>query len=145
MYEHANQKGQVMVLTSIIIGGLVLSASVIAGLLMFFQLRQSNDAVTSGMAIAAADAGVEDALYYYYYGITTIGNFPLSTTPIGPRTGALSNNATYSASLWCVEADKITAVSCRDSDKVYGFRVRSSGKAQDTERIFETFHATKFN
>lgn len=146
MPMHAHQKGQVMVLTSIVIGGLVLSASVIAGLLMFFQLQQSNDAVTSGMALAAADAGVEQALSYYYHGITTINSFPEDpVTPVGPVSGTLPNGATYTASLWCVKSDKIETVSCRDNDNVYGFKIRSTGTSQKTERILETFYATRFS
>lgn len=134
-----------MVLTSIIIGGLVLSASVIAGLLMFFQLQQSNDAVASGMALAAADAGVEQALYHYYYGITDITEVPSdATTPIGPTEGTLANRATYSAELWCVAADQTTTVSCRDSVSVYGFKIRSTGSATGTKRVLQTFYATRF-
>ena len=56
-------KGQVMLLTVLVIGGLLLGASAIAGLLMVYQLRQSSDVTNSTKAIFAADAGIEWELY----------------------------------------------------------------------------------
>ncbi len=51
--------GQVMLLSIMILGGVMLSASVIAGVLLWYQVRQVNDAVSSAKAIFAADAGIE--------------------------------------------------------------------------------------
>lgn len=56
-----------MILTTIMIGGLFLMASAIAGLLMFYQLQQATDFGNSTIAIFAADANLERALYYYFY------------------------------------------------------------------------------
>lgn len=56
-------KGQVMLLTVVVIGGLLLSASAIAGLLMLYQIRQSSDITNSTKAIFAADTGIEWELY----------------------------------------------------------------------------------
>lgn len=59
----AKNKGQVMLLTVVVIGGLLLSASAIAGLLMLYQIRQSTDIINSTKAIFAADTGIEWELY----------------------------------------------------------------------------------
>lgn len=140
-----NEKGQTMVLISIIIGGIFLSSSVIAGLLMFFQLRQANDAVTSGMAFFAADAGVEQALDCYYHQTTS---FPADTSDVCPKSGTLSNGATYDAYLWCADVNG-ARVSCLQNDPqndpVYGFWVQSTGDAPGTERILKTYYAVRFN
>jgi hypothetical protein len=55
------KEGQVMILSVIILGGVLLSAGAIAGLLTVYQIRSSNDAVNSAKAVFAADAGVEIA------------------------------------------------------------------------------------
>ena len=52
-------KGQTMILTVLTIGGTLLSISLISGLLMLFQIRQSGDLANSTKALFAADAGVE--------------------------------------------------------------------------------------
>jgi len=56
-------KGQVMLMTVLVIGGLLLGASAIAGLLMVYQIRQSSDVTNSTKAIFAADTGIEWELY----------------------------------------------------------------------------------
>jgi len=151
MKRRKNEKGQVMVLTSIIIGGLILSATSIAGLLMFFQLQQSNDAVTSGMAVSAADAGIEQTLDCYYHNATVLPND--TTTPVCPSSGTLSNGATYSAYLWCVNQAG-ARVPCLENSyqnaqsgsgsQVYGFWVQSTGDAPGTERILRSYYAVRF-
>lgn len=55
--------GQVMLLTVLILGGTILSASTIAGYLMTLKIRASSDIANSAKAIFAADAGVEWELY----------------------------------------------------------------------------------
>ena len=57
--------GQVMLLTVLTLGGTILSATTIAGLLMLYQIRQTSDLANSGRAIFAADAGVEWGLYQF--------------------------------------------------------------------------------
>jgi hypothetical protein len=60
------QAGQVMMLTVIAIGGTLLGATTVAGLLVIYQLRQSSDAANSAKAIFAADAGIEWGLYRFF-------------------------------------------------------------------------------
>lgn len=55
--------GQVMLLTVLILGSMVLSASTIAGYLMALKIRASSDIANSAKAIFAADTGIEWELY----------------------------------------------------------------------------------
>ncbi len=48
-----------MLISVIILGGILLSAAGIAGLLTIYQIRAANDVVNSAKAIFAADAGIE--------------------------------------------------------------------------------------
>ena len=59
-------KGQVMLITVLVLSGTILGATAIAGLLMLYQVRQSSDAVSSTKAIYAADSGIEWQLYKFY-------------------------------------------------------------------------------
>lgn len=58
-----NNKGQVMLLTVLIISGTVLGATTIAGLLTLNQIRQTTNVINSTQALYAADAGLEWHLY----------------------------------------------------------------------------------
>jgi hypothetical protein len=55
--------GQVMLLTALLISGIVLSITSLAGLLTVYQLRQVTDVNNSTKAIFAADTGIEWELY----------------------------------------------------------------------------------
>ena len=52
-----------MLLTVVVLGGVILGATTIAGLLMIYQVRQSTNVADSTKAIFAADTGVELYLY----------------------------------------------------------------------------------
>lgn len=52
-----------MLLSMLILGGILLGASTLAGLLMLYQFRQASNAGQSAQAIFAADAGIEWELY----------------------------------------------------------------------------------
>src|SRR3989344_2829140 len=58
-----NKKGQVMLITVVMLSGAVLASTSLAGLLILYQLRQATDAAASMKAIFAADAGLERAFY----------------------------------------------------------------------------------
>lgn len=60
---HHLRQGQVMLLTVVVMSGVFLSATVIAGLLMVYQLGQVTRIVDSAKAIFAADAATERALF----------------------------------------------------------------------------------
>lgn len=67
-YHRRNGTGQVMIVSVVILGGILLSASAIAGLLTIYQIRASNDAVSSAKAIFAADTGIEVAQWCIFKG-----------------------------------------------------------------------------
>ncbi len=63
--NHA-RRGQAMLIATLSLGGAILGATTIAGLLMLYQIRGTTDSANSAKAIFAADAGVEWALYSYF-------------------------------------------------------------------------------
>lgn len=58
-------KGQVILLTAIIVAGVVMAATSLAGLLTLYELRQVTDVKNSSAAIFAADAGTECLSYQW--------------------------------------------------------------------------------
>ena len=61
--------GQVMLLTVLILGGVVLSVSAVAGYITVQKIRQSSDSANSTKAIFAADTGIEWELYKQFKGL----------------------------------------------------------------------------
>ena len=59
-------RGQVMLITVLVLSGTILGATAIAGLLMIYQVRQSTDIMNSTKAIYAADSGIEWRLYKFF-------------------------------------------------------------------------------
>jgi len=57
-----------MLLTVLILGGVILSVSTIAGYITVQKIRQSSDVANSTKAIFAADAGIEWELYKKFGG-----------------------------------------------------------------------------
>ncbi len=55
-----------MLLTVLALGGAILGATSIAGLLMLYQIRATTDTAHSAQAVFAADAGTEWAEYVYF-------------------------------------------------------------------------------
>ena len=78
-----NRSGQAMLLTVLTLGGTILGATTIAGLLMVYQLRQTTDLTNSGKALFAADAGIEFGLYRFF------------KDPNYPKPLVLSNGASF--------------------------------------------------
>lgn len=48
------------------LGGIFLSAAAVSGILLLYQIRNTNDTVNSVKAIFAADAGIEAATFCYF-------------------------------------------------------------------------------
>lgn len=59
------RRGQVMLITSLVLASTLLASTTIAGMLMLYQLRQGSDVANSAKAIYAADAGLEWRLYRF--------------------------------------------------------------------------------
>lgn len=82
--EKANSKnkgqaprGQVMLLSALLIGGSILAATSVAGYLMLLQIRQSTNIANSAKAITAASTGIDWALYQRKEGIDFTSPFTL--------------------------------------------------------------------
>ncbi len=63
------RSGQAMLIAVLSLGGAILGATAVAGLLTLYQLRAANDEQNSAKAIFAADSGVEWTLFDYYCGV----------------------------------------------------------------------------
>ena len=66
MIIDSGNRGQIMLITVMVLSSVILGASAIAGLLTLYQIRQSVDVVNSTKAIYAADAGLEWELYRFF-------------------------------------------------------------------------------
>lgn len=60
------RRGQVILLSVMVLGGIMISATVIAGLLTRFQISQVNDAVSSARALFVGDSAVEFAAWQFF-------------------------------------------------------------------------------
>lgn len=83
------RSGQAMLLAILALNGALIGATIIAGFLMVYQIRQATDGANSAQAIFAADAGVECGLYNYF----KQGSPP--NPPSCPLSAQLSNGARY--------------------------------------------------
>lgn len=120
------RRGQVMILTILALGGTILGATTIAGLLTLDQIRLTTNANNSARAIFAADAGLEWA----FYNLTCSGD---STKACPLDKPAFSNGA--SVTVICFDKD---GNSLDDKCNVPGVqRIRSVGTAAADSRAFE--------
>lgn len=134
-----------MVLVTIMIGTIMATVGAVAGILTYYEIRQANDAEKSTMAFYASDAGIEKALlcYFTFPGVDELGtvcDFNGAGNPILE----FGNNTTAETDLECVN-ENFESVSCAENEAVVGFTIRSFGAVDDTERVLETFFATKRN
>lgn len=153
------RNGQVMIISTVLIGGAMLAATAVAGLVMYYQIRQSNDAAQSTIAIFAADSGIQEGMYCYYYSINSI---PVGSTKYIENTCSTGGGMTYvdktgtwkpgsvsyNKKLTCYLDDRVTEVACDAKDAngaspVQGFSVSASGTTGRAVRTLETFVYTK--
>jgi hypothetical protein len=119
------RSGQAMIIAVLSLGGAILGATTLAGLLLLYNIRSTTDSINSAKAIFAADAGVNWALYSYY-------QHPVPPVP-QPTFG---NGATVSVT--CYDASDVATPSCDDNintpDKAeYAI---SEGVSLDSRRTF---------
>lgn len=109
------KRGQLMLMTVLILGGTMLGASTIAGLITTYRLQQAGRARDSAMAIFAADAGLERGFYQC---------FKLSdcSTEI---TETLPNGASYTVTFSTVPS---------------GNEIRGTGKIRKATRALRFFY-----
>jgi len=114
-----NRRGQLLLITVLTLGGTILGATTIAGLLLTYQIRQASDLASSGRAIYAADTGIEWGLFRF---------FRPGQSHLAP---AFGNGATYSAT--CINDIGLT-VDCSNSSTTI---IRAVGSAGNVKRAFE--------
>jgi hypothetical protein len=120
------RSGQIMVLTVLALGGTILGATTIAGLLMLYQIRQTTDLSNSARAIFAADAGMEHAFYDLFCSSDS------NKSPCPLSSGVVFMNGS-SVDILCLDRDN-RAIDCNDSGVR---RVRAVGRAGSATRAFE--------
>ena len=127
------RKGQVMILTVLALGGTMLGATTIAGLLMLYQLRQANDLSNSARAIFAADAGMEWA----FYNLFCKGDPLKIPCPLAELQGSdFANGA--SVTVICEDEDGVAIPQCYPEESGKAIRrIRSIGKSNAANRAFE--------
>jgi len=69
-HRRSRSAGQALLLVVVMMGGILFLVTAVAGLLMYYQIQQSNDIANSTIAIFAADAALEYGLYHYFYEFT---------------------------------------------------------------------------
>lgn len=124
-----------MLIAVLALGGAILGATTVAGLLTLYQIRATTDTADSAKAIFAADSGVEWAQFNYYcpsngrcpgYGNGTDYPAPtfVSAQGIKPTlsVNCYTNYATSGATSTCSSASTVAAI--------------SSGIANGSERAF---------
>lgn len=120
--SRARRGGQIMLLSIMILGGVMLSASMIAGLLLRHQIRQVNDAVSSAKAVFAADTGIELVSWCW---------FTMLCNPQDPPSITFEDNSTY-----------FTIESEMDSD-TNTLTINAQGFSGKTLRILEAVFASE--
>ncbi len=112
-----------MILAILTIGGTLLGASTIAGLLMVYQIRASADMTNSTKAIFAADASLEWGLYQFF-------------NPSPSRTGApvFTNGASSTVVCYDGTTDPPGEVICTSASTTI---MRAVGSSGNSNRAFE--------
>jgi len=112
------QQGQAMLLTVLALGGTILGATTIAGLIMVYQIRQSTDFANSAKALFATDAGIEFELYRFF------------KDPGYPDPPGLSNGSAFTTS--CIDSSG-GATPCNSSST---YAIKSLGASGNSQRGF---------
>ncbi len=116
-----------MLITVIALGGTLLGATTIAGLLMLHQIRQATDLRDSNKAIFAADAGLELARYTLRF-----EDAPLDFSEPLPNRAKIDKIVCYS------DFDGTVQTKCMKSDGLPPIRVtRSYGQSGRANRALE--------
>lgn len=104
--KKSNRSGQALLLVVVMMGGVLFLVTAVAGLLMFYQIQQANDIANSTISIFAADAGIERALYHYFYEFNPSAcvSYPCEVV-VSPPT--LTNGATTTVTILVPDPDDI--------------------------------------
>jgi len=126
-----------MLLTVLTLGGTLLGATTIAGLLMIYQVRQGTDLSQSARAIFAADAGVEWGLYNV---ICDAADGAKTPCPISAAPPTFANGTTLEVT--CRDDSGIRIPDCNSSTTVSIKSIGSYGNISRAFCLFESCDAT---
>jgi hypothetical protein len=154
---YKQKSGQVVIISTVLVGGAIIAATAIAGFTLFFEIRQLNDAVQSSTAIYAADAGIEDSLYCYYFQIISEGQTPEVDCARSGTLRRIDSNGAWSAGYAGYEAQikcyadeaRTSPIPCDARDPITdvslanGFTVDANGHTQHITRALQTFIYTQ--
>jgi len=118
-----------MLIAVLSLGGAMLAATTIAGLLILYQLRSTTNSVHSSESIFAADTGIEWALYDYYCGVYGKPSCP----PASVTSSRLSNGAAITVT--CYDSHNDTTNCNNTSTDPVSYAV-SKGTSLSTSRAF---------
>jgi len=124
--KDASRSGQAVLVAVLTLGGAILGATTLAGLLMLYEIRATTNSEDSAKAIFAADSGVNWALYSYFQ--PPAG--PLPGLSISATSSVLNNGTALSVECF---ADDGTVISC---DTPATTTVISEGNANGSRRAF---------
>ena len=119
-----------MLIAVLAMGGAMLAATTIAGLLILYQLRATTNSVHSSQAIFAADSGIEWELFNYYCG----ANAKKLKKPCPPNWPIVFSSVGASTSVTCYGSSNNQFPDCSNTAST-SFAV-SKGTSLDTSRAF---------
>lgn len=111
-----------MVFTVLVLGGTMLGATTIGGLLLLYQIRQTTDMANSAKAIFAADAAIE------------WGRYAATVSPSrGHSAQPVFSNGAESISTCYADAEMRHRVDCEGEPVMV---IVGTGRAKDVRRAF---------
>jgi len=145
------KNGQALILSTVLIGSALLSASAIAGFVLFFQIRQAGDSESSAAAFYAADAGMEKAIYCYYRENFSIEDVDVYCDTSGNTKKLIGNAGTcldqksckdlghFNVKLSCFAdvTDKTSEISCKSTSPISGIYIISEGSTTRAQRVLD--------
>lgn len=124
-----------MLVAVLSLGGAVLGATTVAGLLTLYQIRATTDTANSAKALFAADAGTEWALFNHYCGVADparCNSQVASGTEEYPQP-TFMNGASMEVNCYDSDAATGATTTCSDPNVVVAI---ASGIANGAERAF---------
>jgi hypothetical protein len=133
--KNSGRSGQAMLIAVLALGGAILGATTVAGLMTLYQIRATTDTANSAKAIFAADAGTEWALFNYYEGNSYCGAKPPSQCSNGELLAPTFIGSGASTTVSCYGNYGATGspTPCNNTSTVVAI---SSGIANGAERAF---------
>jgi len=124
-----------MLIAVLSLGGAILGATTVAGLLTLYQIRATTDTANSAKAIFAADAGTEWALFNHYCGLASPArcNAQVASGTAEYAVPAFANQTLMDVSCYSTYAASGATTTCSNASSVAAI---TDGIANGSERAF---------